>query len=84
VILAEQLSGVYELDFDIKFIDGVFSASSSSFTITKLKIKITNPDNVEWAADGSIYAVSDDCSGSIVRMTPDGTATEIASSDGEA
>jgi hypothetical protein len=84
VVLAEQLTGVYEIDLDIKFNDGVFSASSSSFSITKLDITISNPDNVEWAADGCIYAVSDDDTGSVVRMMPDGTVDTIAAGDGEA
>ena len=85
VVLAEQLSGVYVIDFDIKFEDGLFSASTSSFGITKLDMKISNPDNVEYSGDGSIYAASDDTTGSIVRMMPDGKdSSTIAASDGEA
>ena len=83
VVLAEQLSGVYELDFNIQFIDGIFSAATSSFSITELKMKLSNPDNVEWAADGSIYAMSDDETGSVMRMTSDGKVSEIATCDGE-
>jgi hypothetical protein len=84
VLLGEQISGVYELDFDIKFVNGVFSASASSFSITKLNIQVTNPDNVEWSADGSRYVVSDDSTGSVVRLTPDGKSNKIAGSNGEA
>lgn len=79
MVLAEQLSGVYELNFSIKFAGGVFSASSSSFSITKLnEMTATNPDNVEWTADNSIWAVSDDSSGAVTRMTADGDVRVIA------
>lgn len=57
VLLGEQRTGVYEIDFDIKFLNGVFSAATSSFSITKINVRVTNPDNVEWSADGSRYAV---------------------------
>ncbi|KAL7521998.1 hypothetical protein ACHAWX_007140 [Stephanocyclus meneghinianus] len=78
VVLAEQMSGVYELDFNLKFSGGVFSASSSSFSITKLNIGVSNPDNVEWSADGTIYTVSDDTSGAVTMVKSDGSVSVIA------
>lgn len=72
------MSGVYELDFNLKFSGGVFSASSSSFSITKLNIGVSNPDNVEWSADGTIYTVSDDTSGAVTMVKSDGSVSVIA------
>eukprot|EP00804_Cyclotella_cryptica_P000220 CCRYP_016193-RA/>CCRYP_016193-RA protein AED:0.08 eAED:0.08 QI:176/1/1/1/0.93/0.81/16/2046/995 len=78
VVLAEQMSGVYELDFNLAFSEGVFSASSSSFIIKKLNIGVSNPDNVEWSADGTIYTVSDDSSGAVTMVRSDGSVSVIA------
>ena len=86
VVLAEQISGIYVFDFNIKFSGGNFAASLSSFTVEKLNMRASNPDNVEWSADGSIYAVSDDSTGAVTRMTPNGSVGRIASNrfNGEA
>eukprot|EP00970_Alexandrium_tamarense_P006155 scaffold1033_cov205-Alexandrium_tamarense.AAC.14 len=82
VVLAEQLTGVYELDFGLVFTNGVFSATSSSFTISKLPLSINSPDNVEWSADGSMFVCSDNSDGSVNRRSSSGVVTKIAATKG--
>lgn len=82
VVLAEQLSGVYELDFTLAFSNGVFSAATSSFTISKLPLSISSPDNVEWCADDSIFVCSDNNEGAIHRRSSSGVVTKIAATKG--
>ena len=78
VVLAEEYSGVYILDFALNFTGGSFFSASSSFTIDKLDVSIDHPDNVEWSIDGSIFIQSDNNAGTVTHLTPDRNVTRIA------
>ncbi len=82
VVLAEENSGVYILDFDLNFTGASFFSALSSFTIDKLDISIDDPDNVEWTIDGSIFIQSDTSDGTVTHLTPDKKATRIATTKG--
>ena len=81
VVLADQNSGVYILDFRLGFSNatGYFSAGSSSFTIRKLNLPDDDYDNVEWSKDGSIFIQMDNSVGKIIRYSPSsGTIANVA------
>lgn len=81
VILANQLQGVFEFEFDLNFdSDGAFSSATSGFQITKRLTtnQVGDPDNVEWAADGSFFVNSDNNAGDITHIQTNGVMTKIA------
>lgn len=89
VILANENSGVYILDFGLNFsgASGYFSAAGSSFAIRKLDLTVSvpfDPDNVEWTKDGSIFVQMDNSDGGIIRWK-DNAVTNVARTkeDGE-
>ena len=70
VVLAEQYSGVYILDYNLTFPEAKFSATGSSFTVRKLALPSDDYDNVEWSKDGSIFMQMDNSIGRIIRYSP--------------
>lgn len=88
VVLADQNSGVFNLNFSLVFNSG-FDAASSSFTVTKISNEsgssgsLDSPDNIDWTAattlngvdypDGIIFVNEDNSSGEIWHMNPDGS-----------
>lgn len=89
VVLGDQDSGVFVLDFALGFSAGSFSAAGSSFTLTKVANTVSgtnsldSPDNVEWTAattlggtsypSGLVFVNEDNGSGEIWQMSPDGS-----------
>ena len=81
VVLANQLSGVFEFDFRFDFTGGSFSSETSSFAITKILSlsDVPAPDNIEWAVDGSIFVNNDNSEGAVHHILPnDGGISKIA------
>jgi len=88
VVLGDQDSGVFTLDFDLVF-SGGFSSGASSFTVTKISNEgggggsLSSPDNVDWTnpttlggtfySEGLIFVNEDNDSGEIWHMNPDGS-----------
>lgn len=89
VVLGDQNSGVFTLDFDLVFSPG-FDAGASSFTVTKISNgsggigSLDSPDNVDWTdatmlggtsyPQGLIFVNEDNDSGEIWQMNPDGSS----------
>ncbi|WKD49137.1 hypothetical protein [Microbulbifer spongiae] len=89
VVLADQNSGVFNLNFSLVFNSG-FDAASSSFTVTKISNEsgsngsLDSPDNIDWTAattlngvdypDGIIFVNEDNSSGEIWQMNPNGSS----------
>jgi len=88
VVLGDQTSGVFVLDFDLVF-SGGFDSVNSSFTIVKISNtsgggnSLNSPDNVDWTdattlggtahPDGLIFVNEDNGTGEIWQLEPDGT-----------
>ena len=85
VVLGNQNSGVFTLDFDLVF-GPSFDAAQSSFAVTKIDANsggLNNADNVDWTRattlggnsypEGLIFVNEDNSTGEIWRMEPDGT-----------
>ncbi|MEW5251756.1 hypothetical protein [Microbulbifer discodermiae] len=88
VVLADQDSGVFNLNFSLVFSTG-FDVALSSFTVTKIANEsgssgsLDNPDNIDWTAPttlngvnypgGIIFVNEDNSSGEIWQMNPDGS-----------
>ncbi len=88
MVLGDQNSGVFVLDFDLVFGPG-FDAGASGFSVTKISNEsggsnsLDSPDNLEWSApailngiehpEGLIWINEDNSSGEIWQMNPDGS-----------
>ncbi len=83
VVLADQNSGVYILDYNLSFPDAKFSPAGSSFSMRKLPLPTDDYDNVEWSKSGYIFMQMDNSVGNVIRYSPQtGLITNVAYTKG--
>ena len=77
VIFADQTDGVYRMDLDIRFTNGVFDTSASTVDIFQIDdvdvAPIGAPDNLTWTRNGLVYVQEDGSGNDIWQLNPDGT-----------
>lgn len=92
VVLGDQDSGVFILDFQLDFSDGAFQSGSSSFTAEMItdnsnRSLLNAADNVDWTAattlggveypDGIIFVNEDNASGQVWQIRSDGSEASL-------
>jgi hypothetical protein len=84
VVLADQSSGVYILDYNLSFPDANFSAAGSSFSMRKLNLPTDDYDKVEWSKSGDIFMQMDNAVGNLIRYSSQtGLITNVANTKGD-